>query len=105
MVAPWSAVSRLATVMKRSIRPVGVAHREEFLVLAHRGLQHLGRQVQEVRANLAHQHDGPFDQPRDLGQQALVLDHLQPQAKALVGGVRQIASAARLGVEDDAGAL
>ena len=46
IVAPWSAVSVLATVTKPSIRPgLGIFHREELLVFAHRGLQHLGRQM------------------------------------------------------------
>ena len=51
-------------------------------MLFHRGLQHLGRQAQEIIANRAHQHHGPFDQPRNLGQQPCVLDHFKPRAKA-----------------------
>ena len=40
---------------------LGIFHREELLMFFHRGLQNLGRQVQEVIRDPAHQGDGPFD--------------------------------------------
>ena len=64
-----------------------IAAGEEFLMLLHRGLQHLGRQAKEVLADLAHQHDRPFDKPRDLGQKAPVLHHLQPGGEGRICGV------------------
>ena len=64
-----------------------IAHRKELLMLLHRGLQHLGRQAQEILADAAHQHHRPFHQPRHFGQQALVLDHLKPRRKSGIGGV------------------
>ncbi len=57
---------------------LGIADREELLVLLHRGLQHLGGQRQEAVLDVAHQHDGPFHEAGDLAQQALVLDQFQP---------------------------
>ena len=74
-------------------------------MLAHRGLQHLGRQVEEVRADVAHQHHGPFDQTRDLGQQALVLDHLQTLREGLVVGLDPDVIGAFVGAQQHLGAL
>ena len=73
-----------------ALDPVGlwIADREEFLVLAHRGLEHFGGQVQIGVVNLAHQHDRPFNQPRDFGQKALILDHFQPVGESLRCGIR-----------------
>ena len=56
-------------------------------MLFHRGLQHFGRQAEEVVANAAHQHHGIFNQPRDLGQKPCVFDNLKPGGKSHVGGV------------------
>ena len=41
---------------------------KEFLMLAHRGLQNLWRQVEEGLVDIAEQDDGPFDEARDLCQ-------------------------------------
>ena len=71
----------------------GVLDRKELLMFPHRGLQHLGRQMQEVFRNRPHQRDREFDQPRDLGQQALVFDQLQPLRK---GQLRRIVPDHRL---------
>ncbi len=56
-------------------------------MVAHRRLQHLGRQLQKIIGDFAHQHDRPFHQPRHFGQQPLVLDDLKPLGKGLIGGV------------------
>ena len=64
-----------------------VAHGKELLVLFHRGLQNLGRQFKELIVDIAHQDHGPFDQPRNLGQQAAILNDLKPLGKGHVGGV------------------
>ena len=58
-----------------------IADREELLMLPHRGLQHLGRQSQELRPDGPHQHHRPFHQPRHLGQKPRILDQLQPLRK------------------------
>jgi hypothetical protein len=78
---------------------------KNFLVFLHRGLQHLGRQVEEVGADLAHQHDGPFDQPCDLGKKALVLDHLEPGGEGHVVGLDPDVIGALLRIEHDLGAF
>ena len=41
----------------------------------------LGRNVEKVLLELAHQHDRPFDQARDLVEQPLVLDQLRALAR------------------------
>ena len=84
---------------------LGIADREELLVFLHRGLQHLRRQAQEFRANVAHQDDRPFDQARDLGQKALVLDHLKAGGERHVGGVLPDVIGAFLRVQHHMGAL
>ena len=58
----------------KSLNPAGfrVFHREELLMFLHRGLQNLGRQVQEVIRDTAHQGHRPFDKARNLGQKAFV---------------------------------
>ena len=65
-----------------------VADGKELLVFAHRGLQDLRRQVEEGLVDPPDQHHRPFDQPRDLGQEALVLDQLQPGREGGVAGRR-----------------
>ena len=55
-------------------------------MFAHRGLQNLGRQVQEVFGDAAHQGHRPFDQPCHLGQQAGIAHHLHARSKGEVGG-------------------
>ena len=64
-----------------------IADREKFLVLFHRGLQNLGRQAKEIVANRAHQHNRPFHKSRHLGQKPLILNHLEPKCKGLIGRV------------------
>ncbi len=93
----------LATVMNRSIRPVlGLRTEKNFWCSLMRGLQHLGRQAQKGRVDRAHQHHGPFDQARDLGQKARVLDHFQPVGEGLIGGLGPDRIGALGGVEDHA---
>ncbi|OIQ65898.1 hypothetical protein GALL_525390 [mine drainage metagenome] len=70
-------------------------------MLAHRGLQNLGRQGQKRLANRAHQHNGVFDKARDLGQQPGVGDNLQPLRKGLRGGVVPDLRLALSAVEND----
>ena len=53
-------------------------------MLLHRGLQHFRRQAQKRLVDLAHQHNRPFDQPCNLGQQALILDHFKAVCKGLI---------------------
>ena len=65
----------------------GVAGREELLVLAHRGLQHFGRQVEETLFDHPHQRDGPFDQTGQLGHQPLVGDDFPAAGKGEIGGL------------------
>ena len=58
--------------------PVGVAQHETFLVGADRRADHLGRDFEELGLEFAHQHDRPFDEARDLLEQAFVLDEFEP---------------------------
>ena len=71
-----------------ALDPAGfrIAGGEELLMLFHRGLQHLGRQIKELVGDAAHQRHGPFDQTRHLGQQGPVFDHLHPGGKGKVLG-------------------
>ena len=62
--------------------PLRVAQHETFLVGADRRADHLGRDVEELRLELAHQHDRPFDEPGDFLEQPLVLDQLEPLREA-----------------------
>jgi hypothetical protein len=61
----------------RRRRSVGVEAGEIFLVRAHRGRQHLGRQAigqwpHKIGVDRAHQHDRVFDQPGYLFEQTFV---------------------------------
>ena len=84
---------------------LGVAHREEFLMRAHRGLQHLRRQVDEIRADLAHQHHRPFHEARHFGQQRGIGHHLQPGGKGGGAGVGPDMVGAGLRIQHDKGAF
>ena len=53
----------------------------------------------------AHQHDRPFDEARDLFEQALVLDELEPLREGEALGVGEDDRLAPLGVEHDLGLL
>ena len=66
-----------------------ILDREKLLVFAHRGLQNLGRQVQELFGNPAHQRDGPFDQTGNFGQETGVGDQFQPGGEGQVLGALQ----------------
>ena len=79
-------------------------HREIFLVRAHRGGQHLGRQVHEGGIDRAHQHDRPFDQAGDLVEQALVRFDLELVEAGDLLGVAQDHRAPLRRVEHDVGA-
>ena len=83
----------------------GVPDREELLMLLHRGAQHLGRQAKEGRVDVAHEHDGPFHEPRDLGQKARVLDKLQPLREGPLPGVVQDVLGPLFGRQDHVRAL
>ena len=65
----------------------GVLHGKELLVFLHGGLQHLRRQPEEGVGDVAHQHDWPFHEARDLRQKALVLDNFKALGKGHVGGI------------------
>ena len=65
----------------------GVAQHEAFLVVADGGADHLGRDRQKRFVERAHQHDRPFDQARDLVEQALVLDQFEPLREGKLLGV------------------
>ena len=65
----------------------GVAEREELLVLAHRGLQHLGRQVEEARLDAAEERHRPFGEAGVLGEEAGVVDELEAGGEGELGGV------------------
>jgi hypothetical protein len=69
-------------------------------MLLHRGPEHLGREAQEVLPDVTHEHNGPFHQPRDLGQQAAILDHLEPLREGFVLRVVPDVVCAFLGRED-----
>ena len=67
---------------------VRILNREVFLVGPHRRGKHFGRQIHEAVVNPPHQRHGPFDQPRDLVEQARIRGHGQafgprPGARAL----------------------
>jgi hypothetical protein len=95
-----------ATVTNFSMRPVlRVPDREELLMFLHRGLQHLGRQVEEIGADLAHQHDRPFDQPCDFCKKALVLDNLEPLCERHVVGLDPDVIRPLLRIQNDLGAF
>ncbi len=64
-----------------------IAQHEAFLVVADGGADHLGRDRQERLVERAHQHHRPFDQPRDLGDQPLVLNQLVALRESEVLGV------------------
>mmetsp|Transcript_28293 Transcript_28293/g.52612 ORF Transcript_28293/g.52612 Transcript_28293/m.52612 type:complete len:443 (-) Transcript_28293:1236-2564(-) len=82
-----------------------VLHREELLVLFHRGLQHLWRQAKEVLGNITHQHNRPFYKTCNLGQQTFVLNQLQPLGKRHIGGVVPDSFGALFGVQNHPVAL
>ena len=74
---------------------------EAFLIGADGGADDFGRQVEERRLELAHQHDRPFDQARDFLKQAFVLDERQPLSEGEVFGVGEDDRLAPVGVEHD----
>ncbi len=74
---------------------------EALLVGADGQPDHLGGNVEKVLLERAHQHDRPFDQPRHLLEQALVLDQLEPAGEGEVLGVGQDDLLAPVGIEHD----
>ena len=78
---------------------------EALLVGADGQPDHLRRDVEIGFLERAHQHDRPFDQPRHLLEQALILDEVEPVGECEVAGVRQDDLLAPLGVDDDPGGL
>ena len=71
----------------------------------HRCLQHFGGQLQEIVANLAHQHDRPFDEARNLGQQARVFYNRQTAGKGGICRVVPDGCGALCGIQHHKGAL
>ena len=76
---------------------------EAFLIGADGRADDFGGNVEEARLELAHQHDRPFDEPRDLLEQALVLDELEPLGEGEAAGVGRNDRLAAVGVEHDPG--
>ena len=74
-----------------------------LLVGADGGADHFGRQIEERRLEFAHQHDRPFDQPRDFLEKTLVLDQGEPLSEGEVAGVGEDDRLAPLRVENDLG--
>ena len=74
---------------------------EAFLIGADGGADDFGRQVEERRLELAHQHDRPFDQARNFLKQAFVLDQRQPLRESKVFGIGEDDRLAAVGVEHD----
>ena len=64
-----------------------VFHREELLVLFHRGLKDLWWQAQEVFADVAYQNHGPFDETRDFGKKTFVFNDFEAICKSHLRGV------------------
>ena len=112
--SPVARRNRLAPVAGDQVRhqqetvgqpPLRVAQDKAFLVGADRRADHLGRDRQILPLELAHQHDRPFDQPRDFVEQPLVLDQVEPMRQRQRFGVGQDDRLAPLGVEHHARAL
>ena len=82
---------------------VGSPQDEAFLVGADGGAHDLGRNVEIVLFEFAHQHDRPFDEAGDLLEQALVLDERQPLREGEGLGVLEDDGLAPVGVEHDPG--
>src|SRR6185369_10945409 len=61
---------------------LGIAHHKTFLVVADGGADHLGGNRQKFLVERAHQHDRPLDEPRDLIEQALVLNKFETLRKS-----------------------
>ncbi len=76
---------------------------EAFLIGADGRADHFGRQIEERRVELAHQHDRPFDEARDFLKQALVLNKREPLREGQVFRVGEDDRLAPVGVEDDLG--
>ena len=85
------------------LRRLRIAQHETFLVGADGRADHLAGNGEEGLVELAHQHDRPFDQAGDLGQEALVLDQLIALRESRVLGVGADDVHAPRGVEHDLG--
>ena len=83
----------------------GVARREELLMFAHRGLQHLGRQRQKGVVDAAHQRHRPFDKACDFGQQFVIGDKLHARGEGKVLRALQDGGLALGTVKHDMGAF
>ena len=106
IAAPPSRAIRFETRMKRLASwPSGPLQHEAFLVGADGGAHDLGRNVEIVLLEFAHQHDRPFDEAGDLLEQALVLDERQPLGEGEGLGVLEDDRLAPVGVEHDFGLL
>ncbi len=83
----------------------GLPQDKALLVRPDRRADHLGRNVEERRLEFAHQHDRPFDEARNLLEQALVFDELEPLREGEAPGVGENDRLAAVGVEHDPGLL
>ena len=62
------------------------AERKALLVVPDGGDDDFGRHFQEVPVELTHQHHRPFDEARDLFQQAFILNHFEAPCESKVIG-------------------
>ena len=76
-----------------------------FLVHTDRRADHFRRDRKEALVEFPHQHDGPFDEPRDFFEQRRVLHKLQPLREGEVFRVMQNDVAPPRGIDHDFGAL
>ena len=81
--------------------PSGVAQHEALLVGTDGGANHLRRDGQELRVELAHQHHRPFDEAGHLLEQRLVLDEIEAAREGEVLGLGQDDVLAAVGIEHD----
>ncbi len=62
-----------------------------------------GGTLQEILVELAHQHDGPFDEARHFLQQAFILDHFEALGEGEILGFGTDGFGAHIRIDDDVG--
>ena len=82
-----------------------VGERQVFLVRAHRGGQHLGRQVHEPLLDPAQEHDRPFHQAGNLVEERRVVGQFELGPRGLLPGLLEDGRAPLGRVEDHLGLL
>ncbi len=87
------------------LRRFRIAHHKAFLVVADGGADDLFGDGEERLVERAHQHHRPFDQARDLGQQALVLDQFEALREGQGLGVGQDHLRAARRIDHDLGGV